>query len=665
MTFHAIRRYPVCLASASRLAALLVLSVSLAAPAASSSSPGATDSAGKQQPLIALIQSSAPPANKAIACKRLAVYGTEAAVPALAALLPDAQLSSWARIALEVIPGPAADDALRQAAGALQGRLLVGVINSIGVRRDAKAVALVAAKLADSDAEVASAAAETLGRIGGKPAAKALKPLLAKAPAGVRSAVAEGCIRCAEQYLAQGKHSDAIALYDAVCKADVPRLRILEATRGAILARQDAGLPLLLAELRSADKARWGLGLRVARELPGPKAAKALTTELWRAVPERQPFLLLALADRGEAEALPVALDAAKRGAQPLRLTAIGVLERIGGSRVVPALLDLAGGADTESSTAAVAALVRLPGNEIEAEILSCLEPAKGKLCQALIEIANQRRLDAALPAITRRMGDPDDAIRGASLRAVGNLGGDEQIGGLIQLLGQPLGMKDRTAIEAALLTISGRQGQACVARLQSLARNGDSATRTIALHALAAAGGPQALATLKAGTEDTDESVRDEAVRVLSSWPNTWPEDGAVMEPLMALARNDGKASHKVLALRGCLQFLQNDKQLKPDQKPAKVAELLPLLSRPEEKRLAIAVIRDALNAPALELLTAFASDSAVADDASSAILDIVAKGAAGIPKEPRQKALQAIAAHSTNEAFRNSAADALRKLN
>ena len=36
------------------------------------------------------------------------------------------------------------DKALREAAGKLQGRLLVGVIGSIGVRRDTKAVSLLA-----------------------------------------------------------------------------------------------------------------------------------------------------------------------------------------------------------------------------------------------------------------------------------------------------------------------------------------------------------------------------------------------------------------------------------------------------------------------------------------------------------------------------------------
>ena len=100
--------------------------------------PTQASSAAAERDLIRTLKSKAPKADKAIACKRLAVYGSEEAVPALAALLRDPELNSWARIALEAIPGPAADDALRAAMGRLKGRLLVGTINSIGVRRDSK-----------------------------------------------------------------------------------------------------------------------------------------------------------------------------------------------------------------------------------------------------------------------------------------------------------------------------------------------------------------------------------------------------------------------------------------------------------------------------------------------------------------------------------------------
>ena len=92
----------------------------------------------EQQKLISILAGAATPAEKAAACKRLAMIGDDAAVPALAALLPNEELCSWARIALEAIPGTAADEALRKATGNVRGRQLVGVINSLGVRRDKK-----------------------------------------------------------------------------------------------------------------------------------------------------------------------------------------------------------------------------------------------------------------------------------------------------------------------------------------------------------------------------------------------------------------------------------------------------------------------------------------------------------------------------------------------
>ncbi len=94
----------------------------------------------REKELLAVLRSDTPPADKAIACKQLAIYGSSEAVPDLAKLLSDPQLASWARIALEAIPGPKPDEALRKAAESLQGDLLVGTINSIGVRRDAGAV---------------------------------------------------------------------------------------------------------------------------------------------------------------------------------------------------------------------------------------------------------------------------------------------------------------------------------------------------------------------------------------------------------------------------------------------------------------------------------------------------------------------------------------------
>ncbi len=230
----------------------------------------------RQAELIAVLQSEAPLADKAMACKRLALCADKEAVPALAALLDDPQLASWARIALEVIPDPAVDAALREAAGKLEGRLLIGVINSLAVRRDAEAVDLLVARLKDADADVAAAAAVALGRIGGPAAQAALERSLSAASETMRNAAAEGCLLCAERFRTAGDRQEAAKLCEKVRAADVPKQRRLEATRGMILARGAEGVPLLSECLEAEDDDVFRLGLGVARELGGPEAARAL-----------------------------------------------------------------------------------------------------------------------------------------------------------------------------------------------------------------------------------------------------------------------------------------------------------------------------------------------------------------------------------------------------
>jgi HEAT repeat protein len=652
-----VRRFATGFVLTALLASALPASQASAAAADRQNAPAA-----KERALISLLQSNAPPAEKALACKQLAIYGTKGAVRALAPLLSDPRLASWARIALEAIPDPAADAALRRAMGKLQGNLLIGVINSIGVRRDPKAVSGLVKKLKAPDTGVASAAAVALGRIGGTKAAKALTQTLAAAPNTVRPAVAEGCILCAERFLAQGKPAEAVKLYDTVRAANVPRQKQLEAIRGAILARQSAGLPRLLEQLRSPDKAFFGIGLRTARELPGRDVTEALAAELRRSSPDRQSFLLLALADRNDAAVMPAVLAAAASGPQNLRLTAVGVLDRQGSLSSVPVLLSAAADGDAELAQAALGALARLPGNEVDADLLARLSAAAGKNRQVLIILAGQRHIDRALPAIIRSAEDPDAGVRSAAVQAIGILGGDAQAADLIRLLQATQSPKERGDIEMALLAISGRTGARAVPHVLPLAGNDDSALRIIALHVLASAGGPDALASVKSAIQDKDEAVQDEAVRTLSTWPNNWPEDSGIAEPLLALAKSDAKTSHQVLALRGYLQYVQADKQLKDDDKVGKVSDVLVLIKRPEEKRLAIAAIGTIPTPGAIEMLVTFAEEPAVANDACSAIVKLAESPMPAVPREQRQKALQLAVEKSTDDATKKQARKLLK---
>ena len=177
---------------------LLVAALAFACAAtsfASSPQPNSTEQVNK---LVAVLKSDANRKEKSDACRELARIGTKEAVAPLAALLGDEDLSHMARYGLETIPSSEVDKVLREAAGKLQGRMLVGVIGSLGVRRDTKSVKILVKLLRDPDNAVAQAAARSLGSIGSEAGAKGLVEALPTVSAANQLAFCEGLLRYAE-----------------------------------------------------------------------------------------------------------------------------------------------------------------------------------------------------------------------------------------------------------------------------------------------------------------------------------------------------------------------------------------------------------------------------------------------------------------------------------
>jgi HEAT repeat protein len=167
---------------------------------------------------------------KAIACKKLAFVGGKEAVHPMATLLSHPQLSCYARFGLEPNPDPSVDEVLRAALPKLTGRLKVGVINSIGVRKDAKALDALTKLIDDSDAEVAGAAAASVGQIGGLQAAKVLQSALDRTKPPVFPVVARASLICAEG-LMPGHRARALEFYKVLSEKRMPEPVMLAAIR--------------------------------------------------------------------------------------------------------------------------------------------------------------------------------------------------------------------------------------------------------------------------------------------------------------------------------------------------------------------------------------------------------------------------------------------------
>jgi HEAT repeat protein len=607
------------------LAVMIVLAV-----APSAVVKAQTPTPNSESELIAVLRSDASDAEKGLACKNLSVYGTSAAVSDLAKLLPNERLSSWSRIALEAIPGNAADEALRNAAGQLQGRVLVGVINSIGVRRDAGAVELLSNRLEDKDADVASAAAVALGRVGNPAAAQSLRRALTGGPPAIRSAVAEGLVLCAERNLADGNSAAATKIYDEVRKADVPRQRMLEATRGAILAGGKDGIPLLVEQLRSNDKGLFQIGLSTAREFSGGDIDKALASELDRTFPERAALIVLAMADRPKTVDLAAVLKAAGNGPKPVRLAAIGALGRIGNATCLAQLLDIAVESDADVAKKAKEALADLPGDSVDKDIASRLAQAQGKTYPVLIELVGQRRIDA-IPALTRALDSNDRAVRTAALTALGNTVPDKYLSVLIAQVVAPKDSETAQVAQTALKTAAVRMPDrdACAAELASALNRAPVETKRVLLDILLDVGGAKALQAVATAAKSNDPLLQDKASDVLGKWMTI---DAAPV--LLDLAKSGGRYQGR--AFRGYLRIARQF-AASQQQRVEMCQTAFDSTRQPTEQKLVLDVLKAYPSVDGLKLVVKAAQNAELKSDAAAAAQAISDK----LPKTPEVREL------------------------
>lgn len=568
--------------------------------------------AATEEQLIEQLRSESPEA-KAIACKQLSIYGSKAAVPELAKLLSDEHFSSWSRIALEAIPDPAADEALVEAAKSLKGELLVGTINSIGVRRSAGATDELAKRLKDDDEQVASAAAVALGKIGGEMATHALHQAFATAKPAVRSAIAEGGILCAEQFLAEGNNEMAIAVYDAIRTADVPKQRILEATRGGIIARGERGIPLLVAQLKSSDKRMFQVGLSTARELPGSKVVEALSEQLAEAAPERASLIIYAIGDR-EGVVLPQSvLQAATKGDEKVRLAAIDLVGRLGDVSAVPTLLEIAAGSDVELSAAAKMALTGLPGKKVDGDLAARLPAAKGKSLAVLIDLVGERQIEAT-SELVKSLDHSDEAIRLAALAALGATISSKDLNVLITEVVDSKNAAASEAAEKALHEAAIRMPnrEATAAELAAAMAKASPASKATLLKVLGAMGGPTALETISVAVKSGDEQLQDVGTRALGEWMTA---DAAPV--LLEITKDPSSKKYQVRALRGYLRIARQLKQLPDEQRIAMAREALELAERVEERELALDVLKRCPSVESIELASSLVDDTEIRDSA------------------------------------------------
>jgi sugar phosphate isomerase/epimerase/HEAT repeat protein len=409
----------------------------------------ALSAAPSQEVLVSTIASGASPSQKWDAAHQLAVTATPEILPSLELLVTNEESSDFARYVLEAMPSPKADALLRGALAKAQGKVLPGIICSIGVRRDVKAVSKLAGHLRDADAGVFAETVAALGKIGTSSAADAMEEYLKTAPESARGKIWAGLIQCAETMREDGHERGAFSLFEWVLAHNPPDKIRGAAVRGEIMAGGKHRLELIGRFLATDTP----VVLRVAqRELSDPAVSRVLIAGQPGLPMENRILVVEALGQRGDADSIQALIRLARNGEKPVQLSAIRTCAHDRG--LVPVLADLVSNPDHEIAQAARDRLASLPEPEADQAIINLFDSKQADIRAAAEQMAGRRRLHAATPALVALASSDDPDLASGAVTALGQTANEGDAGALADLL--KTSTADPESVEALLVAIGG-----------------------------------------------------------------------------------------------------------------------------------------------------------------------------------------------------------------
>jgi HEAT repeat protein len=561
--------------------------------------------------LLKFLQSNATPAGKEAAFRQLSLVGSERSIPVLEPLLTQIDTAEMARYALAAIPGAAVDEALRKALQeAPSDRIRIGLINSLGRRRDSKSVPALAGLAASASAPVTASALAALASIGDRAALEALAAARKKTNSPLAS---EAYVVCADRVAARGERALAARVYKEMIAPEQPAQVRARALRGLVGVDPKGAVPVLMSELRSKDAERQVDAIRLLSGLRAGEAAQTLAAEF----PNLPAVAQVHLLNSGNAVVKALAPSALKSGDAAVRAAALSALGKTGDASSVKLLAEAAASGSALEQSAARRSLYTLRGASIDAAIVAAIGPASGKVKSELILAAGERASAGAAEALMRSAQQSPETRREA-LRALRNVGGAAQTPALVDLLLNAASATERREAAQTLAAVLRRAQPAPVgAGITAYRTAGSREARLSLLEVMGATSSEEALPVLRAGITDPDPEIARASILALTSW-----ESAAPLGDLLQLAKSAPAGSNlQILALRGVLRLIVLPSERSAAASAQLLSEAMQLASQTAEKRAVLSLLPSFPSKEALEVARRAIGDPAVASEAQVAL--------------------------------------------
>lgn len=606
-----------------------------------SSSPAYAASANEEARLIRVLQSDAGPADKDAACSRLKRIGTQRCVPALAALLTDPQLSHSARYALESMDLDQASTALLQALFTTKGLERIGIIDSLGAKREPRALRPLATLLDDEDPAEAAAAARALGQIGGEAAAKILLPHAAPGSGPLHRATIDGLLRCANGLLATRNNSQARELFQTIYDEEGADSTRLAAYRGLMLVSGAHGLDLMLDALAGPPAPAQLAALQLVPNFSVGGTTAALCELLPRLAPPLQLALVNGLVQRGDASAAPALARFASTAAPSVRPAVLLGLGTLGNAATAPELCEFATSVVPEEQRAARRALLLLHRGHVTQALLDYLPVVLPAVQTEIVTALAERSDRRAVPRLITLASDKAPNVRAAAFRGLGLLADQPQLETLVAFVVHASDSTNRQwaadALEVAYqhLVARGEQVDARPLSAGLAARSTDA--RLALLPICSELVSPVLRVALRRALEDSNPRIVDAAFRAMCNSIDT-----GLLDDLVYAAHVTTNQTAHGLAIAGAVRMTgeTEPERLNDQRRVAVLSDLLQTAKTPEEKRRILSGLAEVPGVDALRAAAPALDDGQVQPEAAEAVLRI----AATLPGAQAQEGLMAL---------------------
>jgi len=569
---------------------------------------------------LVFLRSDATLASKQFVCHNLSILGSEQSIPTLSAMLIEPETSDMSQYALERIPGLAVNEALRNALHKTAGKARIGIINTLGVRRDNAAVGELNSLLDDVDSEVVRSAITSLGKIGSLDAAWSLDRAKSKLTRDFHRNWGHACLACADKLVADSKTEYGLAICrELYSRHEAPAIRFAALKR---LTAQGNSVSLVLDAITGEDPFLGNRSLQLVREFPGVTATRAFVEKLPKLSWFKQALLLCALGDRGDEAALPAVRAATKDRNQHVRIEALRALAKLGDASCVMFLAEVAATTDGLEQEVARESLCHLEDPGVDKTILSSVSRAGLGSKVELIRCIGQRNIGAAAEILVEFVSrETDSGVRLESIKALGLVCDEENLPDLISLFSSVKNDAERNEAEKTLLCVcqqtnaeSGRTD----AIVAALLRFELPSAKYSLVRVLGKMGDSNALPAIRDALNSDDDRMKTTAIRALSRWPSA--------EPLADLRRvaAGSDSEHRLLALRGFINLI-GQPSTRPEAETARLySDALSLSSRYEEKKLILSGLANVKSVEALKIAGACLDNEAMRAEAAAAVVKI-----------------------------------------